>query len=532
MRYLFSLASLCATFSLFAAEPLLIHEWGTFTSLQDEAGRTIGGLNSDEEALPDFIHDLSPIGIDHHGEISAGLGFLSKGVARGDPTVTMRLETPVIYAHLPPGQKSATFDLAVEFRGGFLSQFYPMAQPTVNDRPLRWYNQEYSNTVEEKITTYNVREIQVQNEAASQQPIWSRWNAPSLSSSTTSSLAWRGITVGGSDSAPETASPVWLAPRKVDAANLTVGSEHERYLFYRGLGHLDAPLKTTRSADGATLTVSARPEALGSRWMSNYRPRMWFADLHADGTAAFRTISATGLYVFDPHNPPVAAQTFSAVFNAEDFSAERLRLLRQELHADLVQNGLFADEAQALLTTWEASYFKAPGQRLFFLVPPAWTDHVLPLTISTPAKVTRAMMGRIELVSPMQRQALTRIANGPISTRDWFDQFVKEHIGYVHDEKYIDRPGGSELQKRLFITHEQGIFAQLKVPVPADYQAYLALGRFRDALLWETQSRAPSPELARFLRTYVLGAYGYMLLQDWQKKILPDEPVTTATKAP
>ena len=267
--------------------------------------------------------------------------------------------------------------------------------------------------------------------------------------------------------------------------------------------------------------------------MPGYVPTLWFADLRADGTAAFRTISVTGLYPTHPDKSSDVSRTFSATFGSEDFSAERLRLLRQELHADLVQSGLFADEAQALLTTWEASYFKAPGQRLFFLVPPAWTDHVLPLTISTPAKVTRAMMGRIELVSPMQRQALTRIANGPVSTRDWFDQFVKEHIGYVHDEKYIDRPGGSELQKRLFITHEQGVFAQLKVPVPADYQAYLALGRFRDALLWETQNRTPSPELARFLRTYVVGAYGYMLLQDWQKKILPDKPATTAaTKAP
>ena len=523
MRYLFSIASLCVSFSLFAAEPLVIHEWGTFTSLQDEAGHTIGGLNIDEEQLPDFIHDLSPIDTADYGELSAGLDRFSKGVAEGDPTVTMRLETPVVYVHLPPGQDSATFDLSVAFRGGFLSQFYPMAQPTVNDRPLRWHNQQYSNTLEGKTTTYNVREIQVQNDTASQQPIWSRWNAPSLSSSTTSSLTWRGITVGGSESAPETASPVWLAPRKVDAANLTVGAEHERYLFYRGLGHFDAPLKTIRSVDGATLTVTTRPDVPTSRWRPNYIPRLWFADLRADGTAAFRTISPMGLYRTHPDEAPVAAQTFSATFSSEDYSAERLRLLRQELHADLVQSGLFADEAQALLTTWEASYFKAPGQRLFFLVPSAWIDHVLPLTISTPAKVIRAMMGRIELISPTQRQSLTRIANGPVSTRGWFDQFVKDHIGYqVDDTRYVERPGGSEIQMRL---HEKGIFARLKVPVPADYQAYLALGRFRDALLWETQSRTPSPELARFLRTYVVSG-----LQDWQKKLLPDEPATT--KAP
>ena len=311
----------------------------------------------------------------------------------------------------------------------------------------------------------------------------------------------------------------------MDAANLTVGSEHERYLFYRGLGHFDAPLITTRAADGATLTVSARPEILTSRWTPNYMPKLWFADLRADGTAAFRTIAPTGLYREAEHIPTVS-QTFSALFAADDFSVEHLRLLRQELHAELVTSGLFADEAQALLTTWEASYFKAPGQRLFFVVPPAWTDHVLPLTISTPATVTRAMMGRIEVVSPTQRQALNLIAKGPISKRDWFDQFTKDHIGYMDGINYITRPGGDELQQRLFVAHEHGVLAKLHVAVPPDYQAYLSLGRFRDALLWETQRRTPNADMARFLRTYVVT--NAVFQEGWQKEILGNQAVTTA----
>src|SRR5690242_6701039 len=40
------------------AQKLIVHEWGTFTSLQDEAGRTIGGINSEDEALPRFVHEL------------------------------------------------------------------------------------------------------------------------------------------------------------------------------------------------------------------------------------------------------------------------------------------------------------------------------------------------------------------------------------------------------------------------------------------------------------------------------------------
>jgi len=38
---------------------MVVHEWGTFTSLQDETGRTIGGINADVEPLPSFVHDLS-----------------------------------------------------------------------------------------------------------------------------------------------------------------------------------------------------------------------------------------------------------------------------------------------------------------------------------------------------------------------------------------------------------------------------------------------------------------------------------------
>ena len=89
------------------------------------------------------------------------------------------------------------------------------------------------------------------------------------------------------------------------------------------------------------------------------------------------------------------------------------------MHEALVKDGLFADEADALLNTWEVSYFKSPGTRLFFLVPRAWTDHVLPLEISTPADVTRVMVGRIELVTPKTRAALKRLIEAPPSDPAW-----------------------------------------------------------------------------------------------------------------
>jgi len=483
MRHWFITALLGAALPVAAAEPLVIHEWGTFTSLQDEQGRTIGGINTDEEKLPEFVHDLAPVPMGTDGDFSPNL---IKGRDYCDPSVTMRLETPVIYVHLPPGQQQATFDLSVEFRGGILSQYYPLADATVDRQPLRRFGEEirYGETLKSP------------SGRGHQMRFSQRWFAPELSATTTSTLTWRGIVMGGAGKVPNTTSPVWLAPRQVNAPTLTVGAEREKYLFYLGLGHVDAPLVARRSADGATLSVSPRSGALSASTV----PTLWFADLRGDGTAAFRTIATITWHLESDDKP--ATSVFPAGFSSTDYSAERLTELRSELHAAIMHEGLFADEAHALLNTWEASYFKAPGQRLFFLVPNEWTDHVLPLTISQPATVKRAMMGRIELVSPKQRQALQRIADGPVSDRTWFNQFVHDHIRSLDGDKLVYRPGGEELDRRMFVDNERGLLAELKIVPPPDYQAYLSLGRFRDALLWDAQVHSPDPERVAFLQTY------------------------------
>jgi hypothetical protein len=54
-------------------------------------------------------------------------------------------------------------------------------------------------------------------------------------------------------------------------------------------------------------------------------------------------------------------------------------------------------EARAMVETWRDTWF-APGTRLFYLVPRAMVDRVLPLDIDPqPLDVTRVFVGRIEL---------------------------------------------------------------------------------------------------------------------------------------
>ena len=118
--------SLAATVFSAPAQPLVVHEWGTFTSLQDEAGRTLGGINTDDEPVPAFCHDVAWLLVARPSELPP---VLDKGWSGCHPDVTMRLETPVLYFHLPPGAASPlTASVKVAFRGGWLTQFYPAAE--------------------------------------------------------------------------------------------------------------------------------------------------------------------------------------------------------------------------------------------------------------------------------------------------------------------------------------------------------------------------------------------------------------------
>ena len=60
-----------------------------------------------------------------------------------------------------------------------------------------------------------------------------------------------------------------------------------------------------------------------------------------------------------------------------------------------------------MIRTWQDSWFEE-GLRLFYILPRAAVDAVLPLTINpAPDEVTRVFVGRAELITPdMERAAL------------------------------------------------------------------------------------------------------------------------------
>lgn len=187
-------------------------------------------------------------------------------------------------------------------------------------------------------------------------------------------------------------------------------------------------------------------------------PAFWVVRVMPDGRVVYRSHPAASgsVTVQIPSDPDQASRT-------------QIDALRTEIAAALTSAGLFEDEAQAMLETWRLSYFDSEGLRVFFLLPSAWTDDHLPLSISVPADITRVMLGRIELVSAHQRTTLERLHALPASAFD----FVPP---YHENPELLPR-----MPSRRSSPAEMYALAGKKLPEALDL--YASLGRFRDALL-------------------------------------------------
>jgi len=58
-RTLEALVLVCGAAAGSVGPAAVIHEWGTFTALQDEEGRAVAGINVDDEPVPGFVHDVA-----------------------------------------------------------------------------------------------------------------------------------------------------------------------------------------------------------------------------------------------------------------------------------------------------------------------------------------------------------------------------------------------------------------------------------------------------------------------------------------
>lgn len=219
---------------------------------------------------------------------------------------------------------------------------------------------------------------------------------------------------------------------------------------------------------------------------------IWLVDIRPDGKIAFRTLPPLTL---DSDSSKARLRT-AASFKSDEFSLRNLAKLKRSLGGALVAEGLFSDEAQALLNTWELSYFKSAGERVFFLSPRPWTDSCLPLELSIPAELNRVMVGRIELVTPEQRENLRKIGR-------FSPERIRADTGRMCANFYSSSATGGAEWKELFLGKKH--LADV-VSVPEVYKTYLALGRFRNALVLDQAKRFPAEGLTNFVGLYGLQA--------------------------
>lgn len=466
-----------------APKPLVVHEWGTFTWLQDEKGSAIGGINTDDEPVPEFVHRLCPnllLQVDRPDPYAE----LRQGLPSDHPDVTMRMETPVIYFYPPEGWKPQPVDVHVTFKGGWITEFYPCAEAKAPGLDAQHPDRVYPED-------------------------WDPGKSPAstigyMTYMTEGELAWKGLTLNTPGTGPKTEAKVWLAPRAVDSARVKTGrGETEQFLFYRGVAHAGAGLNISRNKTGDSLEIRmwrAMVASNGGADADAFRvPAAWLVDVRPDGTCAFRSLGEMR-YAKQPMGQYDPSVTTPATFDAKQYSGENMAKLRGKMYDALVKAGLFPDEAEALLNTWEVSYFKSPGLRFFYLLPRAETDERLPLQISVPANVTRVVVGRIELVTPEQRTLLAKIAAGPAP-----DMSAARAAMEKKGSEFFAHPENTANWNDA-ITGKKP-FSALGVEIPELYADYLKLGRFRNALVLNEQMLRPTPALNDFISKNKLEAY-------------------------
>jgi hypothetical protein len=316
-----------------------VHEWGTFTSIAGADGRAVEWLPQGGPVdLPCFVERNR---------------YNVKGMISG----TVRMETPVLYFY---ASQPATVNVKVRFPEGVITEWFPHASVTPAD--------------------------------------WSF-----VSRNANGSIAWSDVKVlpGFAEDLPRDAqSSHYYAARETDATLLHVGSQVEKYLFYRGVGRFAPPIVATVRTDDSTMVRSPSGQSIGDViYFENRQGRIGYT-MH-QGTTGEAVLDAPAL----------------------DDEAETPRV---ELATILEAHGLYRKEAEAMVETWRDTWFEE-GSRLFYIVPQAAIDAILPLEMTpAPADVVRVFVGRVELATSATRQAIREaLAEGDLVTLGKHGRFLQ-----------------------------------------------------------------------------------------------------------
>ena len=365
----------------FSAEDYVAHEWGTFTSVQGADGLPLEWNPLITTDLPAFVHDRNKPTDNPRRQLASVFG--SKSSFR----TLQRMETPVIYFYSP---KERTVDVSVQFPQGLITEWYPQARDlgpsTVQPRPL----------------------FTAIDNAAGKMGLSARVNLSSLDTRkgiTNSVIRWADVKVLPTVPSGEVGTPLpsdksashYYAARETDANCVSVrGSdktEQEKFLFYRGIGNFAAPLQVSLAGgnEEQLFLFNHGKEDLAHLFVLQVR--------HGEGR-----------FVYVPRLPGEMNSDvkLDPALKPRPLP-ELVKEIRARLRDSLVSEGLYEREATAMVNTWRDSWFEEPGLRVLYVLPRAWTDRVLPLTLEPkPRRIVRVMVGRAEVITPSMEWELLK----------------------------------------------------------------------------------------------------------------------------
>jgi hypothetical protein len=289
--------------------------------------------------------DLPPF-VEHIGSAQFKVGLMG----------TVRMETPVLYFYSP---RETTVSVKVGFSKGIITEWYPHAS-------------EVKPSAKEILNRDGLFGRKEGGRIA--------WDSVAVSPNIAASFP-RGHEPG------EPEDNQYYAARETAAAPLVVktaaGDQQEKFLFYRGVSADSVPISATVTSDGQVRLANLAQDEI---------PSVILFERRGD-KLGYRMGGAV------PSEISLDRPELTATFES----------LSRDLQDVLTSQGLYPDEAHAMIETWRQSWFEE-GSRLFYIVPNSFLNTMLPLTIDpAPSQRVRVFVGRIELITPSTTQAVEKI---------------------------------------------------------------------------------------------------------------------------
>ena len=345
---------------------LTVHEWGTFTSFVASDGVTQTGLHHEEEPLPNFVYDLSRI-----------VGF--------NP----------LPGTFPPTRS--------------------VTPPSMERMPIPTFTEEVTQKMETPVLYFHTdTEQDVTVRVDFPKGVISQWFPATSSQNAVANIrnghaTWKiKVLADTAGDLPTTsADSIWNAAREVKANTIEVNGEQERFIFYRGLAKFEVPLSyqiTNESIKVSNNSAQTIENAYILKFAAGEGRIVAVGSIPANG---MKDISLVQLM----QSPSPSLNAF-------------LDVASDTIAAGLVADGLFADEARAMVNTWKHSYFATEGLRMLYVLPSEWTEELLPITINpAPSSLVRTLVGRVEILTPAEEANLVSYAEANLQNPDSLTRF-------------------------------------------------------------------------------------------------------------